>query len=778
MLLRPSLLVSCLLAVVALSRAVTADAAGGAIHLVLVGDSTVNSQGGWGDGFERMVAPGVTVSNTAQNGRSSKSFIAEGHWAKALALKGDYYLIQFGHNDEPGKGPDRETDPATTYRANLARYVDDVRAIGGQPVLVTSLTRRNFDSAHPDRLKPNLVPYVEAMKRLAAEKEVPLLDLHALSVAYCEKLGPAATAEFNAVAKGQPDTTHLSAAGRLAFGRIVAQELRRVAPALAPVLLTEPRPREYRNPIMSGDWSDPGVIRVGDDYYTCRSSFGWQPGIPIAHSRDLVHWEYIGHAFVTNPKLRPGDTRFGIWGVELGYNPNTKQFLIYAPTRDGEIFVYYSDRPAGPYAVKSLGTNLGIDPGFFADDDGRLYLVTSKAVVHELTPDGLAIARDVATVDRRRYKFFEGPDIFRHDGWYYLLFSDGGTLPKEPSTISTLRARSLAGPWEADPGNPVMFSTNQGARFEAPAHGTLVDTPQGEWFITYHAHETAYYTLGRQMLMQPVEWTADGWWRPTTGKLPTDTARAAGLPPSSLAPAQADEFDGPALGLQWFFTCAPDFSGAAWSLTEKPGVLRVRTQPGDLGALTALPGIFQQRVSDKAFTVEIKLTFAAREGREAAGLHLYHDPLMNLWLASTVREGKKVIAVGKYNLGTRTDLWTVPNPYGDTVHLRIVVDGREQASFFAGLDGRHWEQVGGAVYFGASGHHLRDGRRGDPDLGWVGRYKDPTARPEEIRGNPDPGLPNREGNVWSGATFGVFAVRDGAPAARDADFDYFHVTQP
>lgn len=746
-------------------------------HLVLVGDSTVNDHSGWGSGFRRFVTDGATVTNTAQNGRSSKSFIAEGHWAGALALKGDYYLIQFGHNDEPGKGPDRETDPATTYTANMARYVDEVRALGAQPILVTSLVRRNFDPAQPGRLKPSLEPYVAAVKKLATAKNVPLIDLHALSLALCERLGPAETAKLNATKPdGSPDTTHIGDAGSVVFARLVVGELRRLVPALAPVLRAEPRPREYTNPIISGDWSDPGVIRVGDDYYTCRSTFGWQPGIPIAHSRDLLHWEYIGQAFTTHPQLRPGDTRFGIWGVELGYNPNTRQFLIYAPTRDGELFVYHSDRPGGPYAGKSLGPDLGIDPGFFADEDGRLYLITSKAVIHELTRDGLGIKGEVARLDRSRYKLFEGPAICRHGGWYYLLFSDGGTLPHQPSTISTLRARSLTGTWESDPGNPVMFSTDNGARFEAPAHGTLVETQKGEWFVTYHAHETAYYSLGRQLLMQPVEWTTDGWWRPVTGKVPTDAAPAPDLPETDLHLAQSDDFNPPALGLQWFFTCPPDFSGATWSLTERPGWLRVHPAPGDLGSLSALPAIFQQRVTAKAFSLETKLAFGPREDGAAAGLHLYHDPLMNLWLAVTRRDGHPVIAVGKYNLGVRTDLWSAPNPGGDTIHLKIVVDGREQATFFYGPDGKQWQQVGGSLYFGASGHHLRDGRRGDPDLGWVGRYKDPTATPEEIRGVRNPALPNRAGNVWTAATFGVFAVRDGAPAGPAADFDYLHVT--
>lgn len=188
-------------------------------------------------------------------------------------------------------------------------------------------------------------------------------------------------------------------------------------------------PRLYSNPILPGDWSDPGLIRVGDVFYTVRSSFGWQPGLPIARSGDLVHWELVGHGFVAHPKLLPGDTRYGIWGVELGWNPNTKQFLIYAPTRDGEVFVYFAAKPEGPYEVRSLGPNLGIDPGFFADADGRLYFITSRALIHELEPDGVTIKRAVAQIDRTPYKLFEGPAIFQHGGFYYLLFFDGGTLP-------------------------------------------------------------------------------------------------------------------------------------------------------------------------------------------------------------------------------------------------------------------------------------------------------------------------------------------------------------
>ena len=207
-----------------------------AIHIVLVGDSTVTEGSGWGLGFRQLAAPGVRVTNTAQNGRSSKSFRDEGHWATALAAKGNYYLIQFGHNDQPGKGPERETDPATTFPANMARYVDEVRAIGATPILVTSLVRRTFSPTDPARLTSTLGPWVEAVKRVAAENHVPVIDLDAASRALCERLGPAETARLNVKKDdGTWDTTHLDAAGSLVFAKLVVEDLKRVVPALAPL---------------------------------------------------------------------------------------------------------------------------------------------------------------------------------------------------------------------------------------------------------------------------------------------------------------------------------------------------------------------------------------------------------------------------------------------------------------------------------------------------------------------------------------------------------------
>jgi polygalacturonase len=206
------------------------------VKLVLVGDSTVGESDGWGPGFKQHVAPEVEVVNMGKNGRSSKSYAAEGWWQQVLALKGDYILIQFGHNDMPGKGPERETDPATTYAANMARYVDEARAAGAKPILVTSLTRRRFGK--DDKVNSDLFPYVDAVKRVAAEKRVPLIDLHALSIALVNQMGRAQSDELGKLksdGKGgqEMDYTHLGARGSEVVGKLVADELRKVAPELA-----------------------------------------------------------------------------------------------------------------------------------------------------------------------------------------------------------------------------------------------------------------------------------------------------------------------------------------------------------------------------------------------------------------------------------------------------------------------------------------------------------------------------------------------------------------
>lgn len=212
------------------------------VRIVLAGDSTVTEKAGWGLGFTRFLNEGLECINTAMGGRSSKSFRDEGRWTNALALKGDYYLIQFGHNNEPGK-PGRSTD-MPTFIQDMKNYVDEARAIGAKPILVTPLTRRQWDKSANGKIKSSLQSYAEEVKKIAAEKGVPVLDLHARSIELCENLGREGCLAFSPMkevdGKEAVDNTHLNEQGSAMFARLVVEELRKAMPELSARLRTEP----------------------------------------------------------------------------------------------------------------------------------------------------------------------------------------------------------------------------------------------------------------------------------------------------------------------------------------------------------------------------------------------------------------------------------------------------------------------------------------------------------------------------------------------------------
>ncbi|MBS0209515.1 MAG: rhamnogalacturonan acetylesterase [Planctomycetes bacterium] len=214
------------------TTAVIADEPARKVHIVLVGDSTVTDTAGWGGAFIKHLGPSAEGVNLARGGRSSKSFRDEGTWKKAIEQKPDYVLIQFGHNDQPGKGPERETDPATTYRDFLRQYVDEARAIGTKPILITSVVRRTFNAE--GKIESSLVPYANAVKAVAAEKNVPVIDLHQRSLELMNQLGPAEAEKFgppHPTRPGKFDGTHFNEMGAERTAELVISELVKVEPA-------------------------------------------------------------------------------------------------------------------------------------------------------------------------------------------------------------------------------------------------------------------------------------------------------------------------------------------------------------------------------------------------------------------------------------------------------------------------------------------------------------------------------------------------------------------
>ena len=218
---------------------VGAHGQGRAVKIVLVGDSTVAREGGWGPGFCKAMTANVTCVDLALNGRSSKSFLDEGAWAPALKAKGDYYLIQFGHNDQKTDAA-RHTDAEGSFQEYLRRYVSEVRGIGAVPVLVTSLSRRTFRDG---KVVENLKTYAEATKKVGVMAGVAVVDLNGMSTTLLNTMTQAQADEFDmvghadAVAENKAaalDRTHLNARGQEVFGRMVAEELASRVPELRP----------------------------------------------------------------------------------------------------------------------------------------------------------------------------------------------------------------------------------------------------------------------------------------------------------------------------------------------------------------------------------------------------------------------------------------------------------------------------------------------------------------------------------------------------------------
>ena len=217
------------------------------IKVVLVGDSTVASGGGWGPAFCERLRSNVTCLDQAMNGRSTKSFVDEGLWDKALNEHAQFYFIQFGHNDQKD-APELHTDADSTFKQYLRRFISDVKAIGGTPILITSLSRRNYVNGY--LIFDGLERYAAATREVATQERVPVIDLYFQSRVMLNRLTQVEADRFDATfhpdaqAEGaagtKPDRTHLNSTGKEVFGGLVARAVLKAVPALQPYLLSEP----------------------------------------------------------------------------------------------------------------------------------------------------------------------------------------------------------------------------------------------------------------------------------------------------------------------------------------------------------------------------------------------------------------------------------------------------------------------------------------------------------------------------------------------------------
>ena len=277
----------------------------------------------------------------------------------------------------------------------------------------------------------------------------------------------------------------------------------------------------YKNPVRTGFFPDPSICRVGSDYYMVNSSFIFFPCIPISHSRDLIHWEIIGHA-ITDPKwayLDKLEGGRGYWAPDISYFDG--RFYITATYRLNDVppvyrrqMVVSSEKPQGPYTEPVFIDEDGIDPSIFTDDDKKRYMLLNRgARIFELDETATKKISDATLLfygDHKRAP--EGPHLFKKDGYYYLLEAEGGTGPGHRVTVS--RSKELFGEYTPCPYNPIMRQEDERAALQRCGHGDLVDTPDGRWYMVYLCGRMigdGYSILGRETAIDPVTWTADGW---------------------------------------------------------------------------------------------------------------------------------------------------------------------------------------------------------------------------------------------------------------------------
>ncbi|WP_051464569.1 glycoside hydrolase family 43 protein [Pseudoxanthomonas suwonensis] len=497
-----------------------------------------------------------------------------------------------------------------------------------------------------------------------------------------------------------------------------------------------PGPEQFRNPVLKGFYPDPSVVRVGEDYYLVTSTFGWFPGIPVFHSRDLVHWTQIGNAIDRTTQLDFGqhDLVNGVFAPAIEHHQGTFYIVNTCFPACGGNYVITAKDPAGPWSDPVWLPDLagGIDPSLFFDEDGRAWIVNNDL------PEGgerwnghRAIwlqefdAKALRTIGPRKVildggidpaekpEYIEGPHVFRRGDWYYLSAAEGGTGEMHRQVI--LRSRQVTGPYEPWERNPILTQRDLPRERPFPitstGHADLVQAQDGQWWALFLGNrpypplQGHYVNTGRETFLMPVHWE-DGWPRITdAGQVVPYVLDAPRLPHSDAAVPTSggftvrDEFDGDALPLYWMTVRNPR---EAWYRLGD-GALHLRAR-GTLLGQRDNPSFLARRQQHQDADATTLVRFAPRRDGDIAGLAAFQNEAYWYLLALTREDGALKIVLDRRDgriseeplTGTRLAAATLPAQAGEGLRLRIRARGADYDFQYA-LPGGNWRTLAEGV---------------------------------------------------------------------------------
>lgn len=466
---------------------------------------------------------------------------------------------------------------------------------------------------------------------------------------------------------------------------------------LFPLFLMAQPGNGFKNPVISGFHPDPSVCRVGDDYYLVTSSFEYFPGVPIFHSKDLIHWTQIGHCLTRQSQLPLQNSRVsgGIFAPTIRYHEG----LFYMTTTNitgGGNFYVYTDDPAGEWSDPVWVDQGGIDPTIFFDE-GRAYYLTTDGGIRMSEIDiktGVKKGDSKVIWNGTGGRYPEAPHIYKKDGFYYLLISEGGTEYGHFVTIA--RSRSLWGPYASNPSNPILTHRDEHTQqnpIQGVGHADFVQATDGSWWLVclaFRPQVGTHHLLGRETFLAPVRWDKDAW--PVVngnGSISLDMDVPTLPQIINKEEPVRDEFSSDKLSYKWNYLRNPNAKN--YSLNAKNGFLRLTGTTVSLDDVDS-PTFLGRRQEDISFEATTSLHLTSVNDYDQAGLTVFMNNFSHYDCYVTQSGGSQYLVL-RCKLG-HIDYTVKQIPIRNNVIQIRVVGTNNDYAFYYSEDEKTFTEIG------------------------------------------------------------------------------------